>query len=190
MLILPPETSYYPEYLFDRPGAALRAGRAWWVLHTRPCQEKRLARHLLRRQVPFYLPLIARTGGSRGAVPQSSLPLFPGCVFLLAAREERVTALATGRIARRVPVADQEQLWHDLGQVRRLIATGAPVTPEDRLAPGTPVEICRGPLGGLKGHIVGAATGRRFVVQVDCIRRGASVPVDGFNLAAIAVGRG
>jgi transcription antitermination factor NusG len=64
----------------------------------------------------------------------------------------------------------------------RLLASGAPVTPEDRLVPGMTVEITRGPLAGLSGKIVRAASGRRFVVEVHFIQRGASVLLDDFAL--------
>ena len=87
--------------------------------------------------------------------------------------------------ASKLEVADQKTLWDDLTQVHRLINTGAPITPEERLEPGAPVEISRGPLAGLKGRIIRAASGRRFVVQVNFIQRGASVLIDDFNLIAI-----
>jgi transcriptional antiterminator RfaH len=104
-------------------------------------------------------------------------------VFLLADRAERVTALATGRVVRTLEVFDQPGLWHDLGQVFRLIAAGAPITPEARLVPGAVVVIRTGPLAGLKGKILRTASGQRFVVQVDFIQQGASVLLDDFRLA-------
>ena len=96
-----------------------------------------------------------------------------------------VTALATNRVVHTLEVADQGTLWDDLTQVDRLIGTGAPITPEERLEPGSLVEITSGLLAGLKGRILRAANGRRFVVQVNFIQRGASVLIDDFNLTAI-----
>jgi transcriptional antiterminator RfaH len=184
MPILPPEPNSYPETLFDGD-AGFRADRRWWVLHTKPRQEKSLARQLLQSQVPFYLPLIERRSLIRGRVMKAHVPLFPGYLFLLAKREERVTALATNRVVHTLEVADQGTLWDDLTQVDRLIGTGAPITPEERLEPGALVEITSGLLAGLKGRILRAANGRRFVVQVNFIQRGASVLIDDFNLTAI-----
>jgi transcription antitermination factor NusG len=99
-------------------------------------------------------------------------------VFLLANREERIAALTTARVVQPLRVVGQEELWHDLAQIYRLIASGAPVMPEERLFPGALVEISSGPLAGLKGKILRAASGSRFVVQVDFIQRGASVLLD------------
>jgi transcriptional antiterminator RfaH len=135
--------------------------------------------------MPFYLPLARRRLRIRGRAVTSFVPLFPGYLFLLGDRDERVAALATRRVVRALDVADQEGLWGDLRQVYRLIASGAPVAPEDRLVPGAAVEIHSGPLAGLRGVIVRAASGHRFVVQVDFIQRGASVLIDEATLTPV-----
>jgi transcriptional antiterminator RfaH len=185
MPFLPPEPNTFPSDLFGEEIPEIRHGRQWWVLHTKPRQEKSLARQLLHSQVPFYLPLIERRSLIRGRVLHAQIPLFPGYLFLLGQRDERVTALATNRVVQALEVVDQGSLWGDLTQVHRLIDTGAPITPEERLEPGALVEITRGPLAGLKGRIIRAASGRRFVVQVNFIQRGASVLIDDFNLIAV-----
>jgi transcriptional antiterminator RfaH len=182
MPVLPPEPNAYPADLFAADDPGVGAERAWWVLHTRARQEKSLARHLSQARVPFYLPLIARRGLIRGRVLTSHIPLFPGYVFLLGGRDERLVALTTNRVVQSLEVSDQAKMWHDLSQVWRLIQSGAPVTPEDHLEPGVFVEIQHGALAGLKGRIIRAASGRRFVVQVDFIHRGASVLLDDYNL--------
>ncbi|MFL5240809.1 MAG: transcription termination/antitermination protein NusG [Gemmataceae bacterium] len=186
MPILPPETNCYPHSLFLSPDDGLRAKRSWWVLHTKPRQEKKLAQQMLNAEVPFYLPLIAKRNLVRGRAVHSYLPLFCGYVFLLADERERIVSLATKRVVNCLRVGDQTQMWNDLDQVQRLIASGAPITPEERLQAGSPVEICHGPLAGLRGTILRTASGRRFVVQVDFIQRGASVLLDQFSLAPVA----
>lgn len=184
MPLLPAEPETYPEDLFaaDSPAAE---DRLWRVLHTKPRQEKSLARQLHRHAIPHYLPLVRRRRRIRGRTLTAHIPLFPGYVFLLGDGRDRVTALATRRVVRALEVGDQERLWHDLRQLRRLIAAGAPVTPEDRLAPGSLVEVKSGPLAGLRGKILRSASGRRFVVEVDFIQRGASVMLDDFVLTPI-----
>ncbi len=184
MPVLPPEPNAFPDDLFAA-ATELAADRSWWVLHTRARQEKSLARHLCQARVPFYLPLVGKRGVARGRVFTSQIPLFPGYVFLLGRREERLTALTTNRVVHALEVADQAKLWHDLSQVWRLIQSGAPITPEDHLEPGAFVEIQHGALAGLKGRIIRAASGRRFVVEVHFIHRGASVMLDDFHLVPI-----
>jgi transcriptional antiterminator RfaH len=161
------------------------SGRSWWVLHTKPRQEKSLARQLRKGGVPFYLPVVARRCLVGSRVRHSHVPLFSGYVFLLGDRDERVTALSTGRVVRALDVPDQQGLWRDLRQISRLIAAGVPITPEQRLTPGALVEIRTGPLAGLTGTILRTASGRRFVVRVDFIQQGASVLLDDFHLAPL-----
>jgi transcriptional antiterminator RfaH len=183
MPVLAAEPDQFPEDLFadERPPHA--GERLWWVLHTRPRQEKSLARVLHEAKIPFYLPVIPRQLQVRGRRLTAHIPLFPGYVFLLGDRNERHKALTTHRVVRTLDVPEPERLWEDLRQIRRLIDTGAPIMPEDRLAPGMLVEIRRGPLAGIKGRIIRTATGRRFVVQIDFIQRGASVLLDGLDVA-------
>jgi transcriptional antiterminator RfaH len=186
--LLPPEPNVCPQDLFDRPQEELAAGegRRWRVLHTKPRQEKSLARQLHRSGVPFYLPLVARRLLVRGRVQSSYLPLFPGYLFLLGDAQERVAALATSRVVRTLEVPHQAGLWHDLRQVSRLIASGAPVTPEARLVPGDLVEIRSGVLAGLTGKVLRVASKTRFVVQVNFIQQGASVELEDFHLVALS----
>jgi transcription antitermination factor NusG len=186
MPILPQEPDLYPDGLFSASGAPSEHGLRWWVLHTRPRQEKSLARDLRALAIPSYLPQLQRRTPSRGRVLTSYAPLFPGYLFLLTEAEGRIAALATRRVARALEVTDQEAMWRDLRQVNQLLTSGAPVTPEDRLEPGAIVEIRTGPLAGLRGKILKSASGRRFVVAVDFIQRGASVLLDDFNLACVA----
>jgi transcription antitermination factor NusG len=185
MPVLAAEPNIFPPELLTSPLQPESCPGQWWVLHTRPRQEKSLARQLGELRVPFYLPIVARRFRVRGRAMTSHMPLFPGYVFLLADRDQRLVALATNRVVRTLPVNDQPQLWHDLMQLQRLIATGSPITPEERLAPGSKVEIHSGPLAGLKGKIVKQATGHRFVVEVDFIQRGASVLLDDCCLSSL-----
>ena len=185
MPILAQEPALYPEELFDDPSEFSRMQGWWWVLHARPRQEKSLARQLRNARIPFFLPLIPHRWRSRGQTLTSYNPLFPGYVFLWADRDGRLAALATKRVVRSLEVTDQDRLWQDLRQIRRLITSGAPVSPEHRLVPGAAVEIRSGPLSGLRGKILQGASGRRFVVQVDFIQRGASVLLDDYTLNRI-----
>lgn len=175
----------YPDDLFDNPGIDKFGERIWWVLHVRPRQEKQLVVYLQSKRVPFYLPLVPRRWRLRKRLMTSQVPLFPGYLFLLGNRDERIVALSSHRVVRALDVTDQDRLRRDLIQTKQLITTGVPVTSEDCLVPGTPVEIATGPLAGLKGQIVSTANGRRFIVRVDFIQRGASVQIDGESLIPI-----
>jgi transcription antitermination factor NusG len=185
MPILPLQTSIFPDDLFAIPDPAAGVAAEWRVLHTKPRQEKRLAGELVQKEVPFYLPLIGHERRFRGRVMTAQLPLFDGYLFLHSDRDGYHEALATRRVVRGLAVPDQERLWSDLRRVFGLISSGLPVTPEPSLLPGQLVEIASGPLAGLRGRVIRSASRKRFVVEVDFIRRGASVLCDAMTLRPI-----
>ena len=181
MPILGEEPNLYPDLLLEQPPQDL-ADRRWFALYTKARQEKSLARELLKYRVPFYLPLVNRTSISRGRRRTSRAPLFAGYVFLYGAEEERVRTLATNRISRVLPVENGEQLLFDLRQLRQLIAAGAPLTIESRLAPGRRVRVRQGAFAGLEGIILKRRGETRLLVSVNFLQQGASVEIDDFSL--------
>lgn len=185
MPLLRMEPNLFPRDLFEETDSPVSEPRLWWVMHTKPRQEKCLAKRLFAAQIPFYLPLLLRRWRLRGRLLKSYIPLFTGYTFVLADRKERLAALTTNRIVRALEVPNQAALWHDLRQIKRLIDTDAPITAEDRLKPGMTVEIRSGPLSGLEGKILRTASGRRFVVAVDFIQKGASVLLENYVLAKV-----
>lgn len=183
MPILAPETDTYPNDLFDRPDLGREAGSHWWALYTLSRREKQLMRQLPQLDVPFYTPIVARRNRSAsGRVRTAYVPLFPGYVFIYGTDEHRYRAVTTNCVSRCLVVPDGGTLTDDLRQVRRLIESGAPLTPEAQLAPGTPVRIRSGSLAGLKGVVIKRQNETRLVVAVDFLKQGASVLLDDCQL--------
>jgi transcriptional antiterminator RfaH len=182
-MILAAEPDLHPDGLFAGPPPA--DDRAWWLAHTKPRQEKALARQLCAAGLSFYLPCAPHRTRVRNRVLTSYRPLFPGYVFVRVSDDERGGVYVENRVARLATVGDQDRLWADLRNVRRLLDLGRPVTAEDRLGPGAPVAVRTGPLAGLTGTVVRAVSGHKFVVRVDLIQRGVSVVVDRATLGKL-----
>ena len=93
MPILPEQPEIAPADLFDsdRPADA----RRWYVAHTRPRQEKALARELVRLNLPFYLPCDRKRTRVGGSIVSVARPLFPGYVFLRTLEPEKWRVIAT-----------------------------------------------------------------------------------------------
>jgi transcription termination/antitermination protein NusG len=187
MPLLPLETFLHPEDLF---GAAPdgEPGGVWWALFTRPRMEKALARKLLDRDVGFFLPLYKRRWAHGTRWLTSHVPLFPGYLFLHGGPEARLAALQTNLVSRVLPVADQGRLAADLGRVHRLMTSGEPLTPEDRLQPGTRVAITRGTFAGLEGTLLRRDGQWRFAVEVQLLHRGVSLVIDAGMFRPVADG--
>lgn len=184
MPILAAETSIYPDNLLDDFGQT-PSNRRWWAVHTLSRQEKSLARQLLKYEIPFYLPLVPKDNLVRGRRVRSQIPLFGGYVFLFGDDTERVKSLATKRVSRILSVSDQDRLKYDLGQIRRLIATDAPLTVERRLTSGRIVRIKKGPMAGLEGIVLSRRGTTRLLVAVTFIQQGVSIELDDFLLEPI-----
>jgi transcriptional antiterminator RfaH len=186
MPLLPLEPYLFPAALFEEPVQVATGEECWWVLHTRPRAEKALARQLLARGLPFFLPLHHRQWRSKGRLQSSYLPLFPGYIFLRGDNDVRVSALTTNLIANVLPVPDQGRLYSDLRRVHHLIATESALTPEERLEPGTPVRITAGTFAGLDGKILRRGKNLHFVIEVHFLQRGVSVEVESWMFEALS----
>lgn len=186
MPLLPLEPFVFPDDLLDQPslpaGPSAEPAGHWWVLHTRPRAEKSLARRLLRSTTPFFLPVCKRQWRHRGRLLRSYVPLFPGYIFLRADSQAVFKTLETNLVARVLPVQDQAQLHSDLARVYCLIATDAPLTPEERLKPGALVEITSGPLAGLEGKVLRRGKQLKFIVEVQFLQSGVSVEIESWMI--------
>jgi len=177
MPILAEETSVYPATLLDDLPNDV-SDRLWWVLYTKARQEKALARFLLSRQIPFYLPLVKKTTAGRARSLVSHTPLFAGYVFLYGTKEERLRSLTTNRVSRTLTIDDPDRLQFDLRQLRRLIVADAPLTVESRLSAGQRVRVRHGAFADLEGTVLTRRGKTRLLVSVDFLQQGASVEID------------
>lgn len=190
MPILAAEPNVYPSDLLAGSGEQLVTSAelsraAWWVLYTRPRQEKSLARDLLSREIQFYLPLVPRRLLIRGRPVFSHVPLFSGYVFVHCSREDRLRSLMTNRVAHVLSVDDGEQLRSDLQSIQWLIESGAPLTIESRLEANQAVRVRAGALAGLEGIVLRRKNETRLLVWVTLLQQGVSLEIDDFLLEPI-----
>ncbi len=170
MPILAAEPMVYPDCLFAEPQADPTVNHGdsalWWVAHTKPRQEKALARHLRTNAVSYFLPQYEKTTRRQRNRFRSWHPVFPGYVFVLGDDEARGEALRSHRIAGLLAVPEQGELELDLQRVYRIVSSNLPLFPEDRLVNGTQVRMVHGPLKGLHGVIEDLHVDRRHLVIV------------------------
>ena len=137
---------------------------------------------LRKFNVPFYGPLIERTTRTpSGRVRPGFVPLFPGYVFLCGNDEQRLEAFRTKCAVRIIEAPDHAELIFDLRQIRQLIASGAPLSPEARLRKGMKVRIRSGPLSGIEGSVIKRHGKDTLLVAVNFLQQGASVVVGDFE---------
>ena len=111
MPILDAETNLFPDNLLEDDFQSEHPEeRRWIVFHTKPRQEKALARDLVNFKIPFFLPLTPKTNLIRGRKVHSYVPIFGGYVFLYVDESQRTKSLSTNRVASTLPVEDQVRL--------------------------------------------------------------------------------
>ncbi len=168
----------YPR--FD-PNAA-----GWWCLYTQSRQEKVLMRHLLNRGVSFYCPMIEKRFRSpQGRMRSSFLPLFSNYVFLRGTDDERRVALSTNCVLASKPIRQPDYLVQDLWQISIAVASGVPITAEQKLEQGDPVMVKSGPFKGFEGFIIRRAGTTRFLIFLRYLEQGVSMEIDEGALVAV-----
>ena len=139
----------------------------------------------LARRVGYYLPQHEQRKSYQRRILTSRVPLFPGYLFVCGDESAFEFTASARETVSPIRVVEQESLLTELRNIRRLIDSGAPITPEARLETGMPARIVRGPLAGMSGHVVRNQRGLKFVLQVQFIQRAASIEVDGTMVEAI-----
>ncbi|MFN3535497.1 MAG: transcription termination/antitermination NusG family protein [Desulfatiglandales bacterium] len=141
-------------------------GKLWWVVRTRPRDEKALAWFLFRSQIGYYLPMVKRRQPSEKGKRFSLIPLYPGYLFMVADIEGRYQAIRSNKILEVLEVKDQWRLLEELRNIQLAICSNQRLYPTKEYEPGEEVVIGRGPLKGVKGVIVRKENSTRLILRI------------------------
>jgi len=150
----------------------------WHVLHTRSRQEKAVERALAGQGIEVFLPTVNRTMfyGHRKRTVQT--PLFSGYVFMRGDADATYAAINTRRIARIVPVIQQERFVHEITQIRLTLEATDAFFPSPYLEVGTRVRVSRGPLKDVEGVVELRRFPNRLVLQIQTLGRATGLEID------------
>jgi transcription antitermination factor NusG len=145
-------------------GAGVGAGAelVWYVAHTRPRCEKKLAEYCQRAGVVPTLPLYRSIKKYRGKTVVFEKPLFPGYVFLRMPAVARQGVMQSDYVANLLDVPIQDEFEAQLGAILQALETEYEVRLSPTIQPGCRVKIRTGPLRGLEGYV----EERRGMVEV------------------------
>ena len=152
----------------------------WYALHVRSQCERKVRDALDRQRIEQYLPLYTERTRLCDRNKTAERVLFPGYVFGRFEPETRrqvldvpglVSILGVGNRPEPLPEAEIEM-------VRRIVDSGAAVTPVPYLAAGQVVRIDRGALQGVEGVVVRMKNELRVVVSVNLLRRSVAAELD------------
>ncbi len=150
----------------------------WKVVYTKPRQEKSLARDLVERDIPYFLPMVLRVTSSGGRRRRNMYPLFASYMFFAGDDDVTAACYRTERIVQIIkPTAEQQPL---LAAELRSLAAALVAAPDkvelyNHLSPGKRVTIKSGPMRGIEGTIHQVGDARKLQLSVSLLGVGALV---------------
>lgn len=157
----------------------------WWLVHTKPRNEKALSADLDRGGISHFLPTTRCRRVYGGRTFHVDLPLFPSYLFLCGGDHERCATLRTHRAVQVIAVVDQQRLRAELRQIHRATTSGHPVDLYPALRRGRRCRVVRGSLTGLEGVILKRRGIWRLYLGVEILGQSAEVEVDSSSVEAI-----
>ena len=147
----------------------------WFVVHTKPRCEKKLAEYSLQYRINYYLPLIDSVRVYKNRKIKFTKPMFPGYVFIKCDQEGKRQLKVTGYVAYWLSVQNQLELISDLNQIYSGRELGVEFTRAKFLEKGTKVEIQKGPFAGLIGYVEDQKDVKEVILQINLLRQAVSV---------------
>lgn len=159
--------------------------RRWFVAHTRPRCEKKLAAYCEREGFETCLPCYRSEKKYLRKTVVFHKPLFPGYLFLSIEERERLKVMQSDCVANLLTVADQALFLRQLGEILRALDTGLDIRLVPQIGPGCRVKIKSGPLEGMDGWVEERHGFSVVLLRLDFIGQAAAVKVDASQLEAI-----
>jgi transcription antitermination factor NusG len=150
----------------------------WFVAHTRPRCEKKLAEHCARERFQVTLPCYRSVKKYRGKVLTFHKPLFPGYVFLQLFRNQRQRVYQSDYVANLLDVLDQQTFAHQLGDILLALDTDLEVCLAPHITQGSRVRVKHGPLRGIEGYVESRQGAMWVILRLDFISQAAAVKME------------
>jgi transcription antitermination factor NusG len=157
----------------------------WYVAHTRPRCEKKLARYCEREGFSVTLPCYRSVKKYRGKTVTFLKPLFPNYVFLKLRLPQRQRVYQSDYVANLLNVPDQAEFSQQLGDILFALEQEVEVRLAPAIGPGTRVRIKSGPLEGLEAWVESRSGMVDALLRLDFIGQAAAVRIDATQLEPI-----
>src|SRR6267142_3117464 len=118
----------------------------WFVAHTKPRREKKLAAYCRSQGIPVTLPCYDSAHKYRGKTVVFQKPLFPGYAFLQLELRQKDSVRQNDHVANLLEVFDQETFQRQLQDILFALETNLEVRLAPAIGEGTRVRIKAGPL--------------------------------------------
>jgi transcription antitermination factor NusG len=157
----------------------------WFVAHTRPRREKKLAEHCQRKGIAATLPCYSAAHKYRGKTVVFQKPLFPGYVFLQLESGQKDFVRQNDHVANLLDVFDQQTFQQQLKDILLALEAKVGVRLAPAIGEGTRVRIKTGPLQGIEGWVEQRYGMTTVLLRLDFINQAAAVKIDADSLDPI-----
>jgi len=159
----------------------------WYAAYTSSRHEKTVAEHLRQREVECFLPLYETVRRWNNGRHRVQLPLFPSYVFVRMGVRDKLRVLQVPGLSQLVTFQGAPAALPDseIETLRTALAAGVSAQPYRYLHVGSRVEICHGPLQGLRGVLLRHQAQFRVVLSVEMIMRSIVVEVEASDVVAL-----
>ena len=159
----------------------------WYAAYTSSRHEKTVAEHLRQREVECFLPLYETVRRWNNGRHRVQLPLFPSYVFVRMGVRDKLRVLQVPGLAQLVSFQGSPAVLPDaeIETLRSALASGVPAQPYRYLSVGSQVEVCNGPLQGMRGILLRHQGQFRVVLSVEMIMRSIVVEVEASDVVAL-----
>ncbi len=148
------------------------AERRWFAVRTASRHEKKAGNELAKAGIEYYVPLRERIYNYPSKQVRRTLPLLTGYVFVNIRKEEEATVrrahyissfVTLGKNRRQIAAAEMD-LLRTLSADRELNWETVEATFD--FTTGTPVEIIKGPLVGIRGYYLRKKSKKTFLISL------------------------
>jgi len=154
----------------------------WYVAHTRPRCEKKLAEYCERQGFACTLPTYRSVRKYDRKTVTFEKPLFPNYVFLRLEPSQRQKVFQSDYVANLLDVPDQETFERQLGDILCSLETDLEIVLAPQITLGARVKITTGPLRGLEGFVETRSGVTWVNLRLDFIGQGVAVKVEATEL--------
>jgi transcriptional antiterminator RfaH len=159
--------------------------KVWYVVHTRPRCEKKVAEFAAREGFPVTLPVFKSVKKYPGKVAVFEKPLFPNYVFLRLLPHERKKIYQNDYVANLLDIPDQRSFQEQLEAILTALETEYEITALPHISVGKRAKIIAGALRGMEGYVEERHGKLLVLLRLDFIRQAAAVRVEASDLQLI-----
>jgi transcriptional antiterminator RfaH len=155
----------------------------WYLIYTKPRQEKAALQNLEQQGYQCYLPILPKEKLRQGAVALTDEPLFPRYLFINLAQDFMAKSWSpirsTKGVSRLVRFgAEPAKIDDALVDLLKAHEASALGKPERLYKVGERVQLTKGPFAGIEGIYQMADGDRRVMVLIELMSKKVAVPVE------------